>query len=76
MSLENKIKQILNNFDNAESELIIEILTLIRPYLKSAITQDYLKGKIQAITDAHSDIEKKKLCNDLKPYFDWYLQGI
>jgi hypothetical protein len=74
--LENKIKQILNNFDNAESELIIEILTLIQPHLKSAITRDYLKGKIQAITDTHSDIEKKKLCTDLRPYFDWYLQGI
>ncbi len=75
MSLENKIKQILNDFDNAESELIIEILTLIQSHLKSEITRDYLKGKIQAITDAHTDIEKKKLCNNLKPYFDWYLQG-
>jgi hypothetical protein len=76
VSLENKIKQILNDFDNAESELIIELLTLIQPHLKSEITRDYLKGKIHAITETHADIEKKKLCNNLKPYFDWYLQGI
>lgn len=76
MSLEKEIKQILSNFDNVESDKIIEILTQIQPHLKSKITQDYLTGKIQAITGTHSDIEKKKMCDNLKPYFNWYLQGI
>lgn len=76
MLLEKKINQILNNFDNTNSDKIIEILTQIKPHLKSEITQNYLERKIQAITDAHTDIEKKKMCNNLKPYFNWYLQGI
>lgn len=76
MSLEAQVNQILNNFGNVGSDRIIEILTLIQPHLKSEITQEYLQGKIQAVTDSHSDIEKKKICNTLKPYFYWYLQGI
>jgi len=76
MSLEKQINQILNNFDNIGTDRIIEILTLIKPHLKSNITQEYLQGKIQAISHSNSDIEKKKICNSLKPYFYWYLQGI
>ena len=76
MSLEKQINQILNNFDNVESARIIEILTSIQSHLKSEITQEYLRGKIQAVSDSPSEIEKKKFCNTLKPYFYWYLQGI
>lgn len=76
MSLEKQINQILNNFDNVESTRIIELLTLIQPHLKSEITQEYLRGKIQAVSDSSSETEKKKICNILKPYLYWYLQGI
>jgi len=76
MSLENQINQILNNFENVGTDRIIEILVLIKPHLKSNITQEYLQGKIQAISDSTSDVEKKKICDSLKPYFYWYLQGI
>jgi hypothetical protein len=76
MSLENQINQILNNFENVGTDSIIEILTLIRSHLKSNLTQEYLQGKIQAIVDSTSDVEKKKICHSLKPYFYWYLQGL
>ena len=75
MSLQDEVKQILNDFDNTSSDKILEILTQIQPHLKSDITQNYLQGKIYAILGINDKIEKKKLCNNLKPYLDWYIQG-
>lgn len=76
MSLQDQVKQILNDFDNTPSDKIIEILTQIQPNLKSDITRAYLQGKIQAILGINDTAEKKKLCKNLKPYLDWYIQGI
>lgn len=76
MSLQDNVKLILNNFDTVSPDKILEILTLIQPHLKNNITQDYLKGKIKAAMDVDDNTEKKKLCKNLKPYLDWYLQGI
>lgn len=76
MSLPDQVKQILNDFDNTPSEKIIEILTQIQPHLKNDITQTYLQGKIQGILGINDNAEKKKLCKNLKPYLDWYIQGI
>ena len=75
LSLRDEVKQILNDFDNTSSDKIIEILTQIQHHLKSDITQNYLHGKIQVILGIIDDAEKKKLCKNLKPYLDWYLQG-
>ena len=76
MSLQDEIKQILNDFDNASSDKILEILTQIQPHLKSDITRTYLQGKIQGILGTNDNAERKKQCKNLKPYLDWYLQGI
>ena len=75
MSLRDEVNQILNDFDNASSDKFLEILTQIQLHLKSDITQNYLHGKIQVILGITDDVEKKKLCKNLKPYLDWYLQG-
>ena len=75
MSLRDEVKQILNDFNNTSSDKILEILTQIQRHLKSDITQNYLHGKIQAILGINDNDEKKKLCKNLKPYLDWYLQG-
>lgn len=76
MSLQDQVKQILNDFDHTSSDKILEILTQIQPHLKSDITRTYLQGKIQAILGINDSAEKKKLCKNLKPYLDWYIQGI
>ncbi|MEX2193402.1 MAG: hypothetical protein WD717_08530 [Nitrosarchaeum sp.] len=76
MSLQDQVKQILNDFDNTSSDKILEILIQIQPTLKSDITQTYLQGKIQAILGINDNAEKKKLCKNLKPYLDWYIQGM
>jgi hypothetical protein len=75
LSLQDEVNQILNDFDNTPSDKFLEILTQIHLHLKSDITQNYLQGKIQAILGINDDAEKKKLCKNLKPYLDWYLQG-
>lgn len=75
LSLWDEVNQILNDFDNTSSDKFLEILTQIQLHLKSDITQNYLHGKIQVILGITDDVEKKKLCKNLKPYLDWYLQG-
>ena len=76
MSLEVQIKEILNDFENTSSEHFLEILNLIKPHFKSNITLEYLEGKIQKIADISDETEKKKQCQALIPYLDWYLQGL
>ena len=75
MSLEIKIKSILNDFDIVSSDKFLEILDQIMLEFKSNLTVDYLKGKIKKIMDLTTESEKKKQCKLLLPYFDWYLQG-
>ena len=76
MSLETKARQILNDFEGSSSEDFLDLLNQIQDSFKSQITRDYLKGKMDAISDGTSEEEKKKLCKNLKPYLDWYLQGL
>ena len=76
MNLETKTKEILNNFDNVSSLEILDLLNQIQNSFKSEITRDYLKGKLDSVSSASNEDEKKKLCKNLKPYLDWYLQGL
>jgi len=74
MSLENKAKLILDNFEQTDSQEISEVLIQIKTHFQSKITQDYLEGKLKTISDTPSEEDRKILCNKLKPYFDWYIQ--
>ena len=76
MSLEIKIKHIMNNFDDVSSDEFLGILDQIMLEFKSDLTAEYLKGKVQKILDISTESEKKKQCKLLLPYFDWYLQGL
>ena len=76
MSLEFKIKSILNDFDTVSSDEFLEILDQIMLEFKSDLTTKYLKGKVQKILEISSELEKKKQCRLLLPYYDWYLQGL
>jgi len=75
MSLEEQIKIILNDFNNASPENILKVLEQIKPYFKNEQISEYLQGKIQKIKDSLEG-EKKTQCKVLIPYFDWYLQGL
>lgn len=76
MALEDQIKIVLDDFQQAKSETIIDVLNQIMPHFKSQLISEYLQGKIQKIQDSDDDQEKKKQCKALLPYFDWYLQGL
>ena len=76
MSLETKTKEILNNFDDASSLEILDLLNQIQNSFKSQITRDYLQGKLESVSSVSNEEEKKKICKNLKPYLDWYLQGL
>jgi hypothetical protein len=76
MSLEIKIKHIMNNFDDVSSNDFLDILDQIMLEFKSDLTTEYLKGKVQKILDISTESEKKKQCKLLLPYYDWYLQGL
>ena len=76
MTLKEQAREILADFENTPSDKIIQILNEIKSHFKSDLTRNYLEGKIKTITDTSDEPEKKKLCKNLKPYLDWYLQGI
>jgi hypothetical protein len=76
MSLEIRTKQIMDNFDSSSSNDILEVLNQIQETFQNKITRDYLQGKLKTILDASNEDQKKKLCKNLKPYLDWYLQGL
>ena len=76
MSLEIKVNNILQDFDNVSSDDFLKVIDEIMLEFRSTITIEYLKGKIQKITDLTNESEKKKQCNLLLPYFDWYVQGL
>jgi len=76
MSLEVQIKQTMDDIENSSSEQILEIITKIILHFRSELTTDYLHGKIQKITNEQDELEKKKQCLTLIPYFEWYLQGL
>ena len=75
MALEEQIKVILNDFDNASPENILKVLEQIMPHFKNEEISEYLQGKIHKIQDS-AEGEKKTQCKALIPYFDWYLQGL
>jgi len=76
MSLEDRIKQTLDDFEKTSSETIFEILNQIKPQFKSELISEYLQGKMQKILEVNDESEKKKQCKALTPYLDWYLQGL
>jgi hypothetical protein len=76
MSLEIKISNILQDFDNVSSDEFLKVINEIMLEFRSDITIEYLKGKTQKIINLSNESEKKKQCKLLLPYFDWYLQGL
>ncbi|MAI01373.1 hypothetical protein OAI55_00150 [Nitrosopumilus sp.] len=76
MTLEIKVQNIINNFEDTASDEFLEILEQIMLEFKSNLTVEYLKGKIKKIVELSSESEKKKQCKLLLPYYDWYLQGL
>ena len=58
MTLESKIQEIMGNIDETSSDDIIEIIKQIQPQFRSKLTEEYLQGKIQKISNVSDNIEK------------------
>ncbi len=69
-------KRISNDFEHVSTKDIVTVLNHIRPFLKSKHTSLYLQKKIDAIEGENDEQERRIKCAALKPYVDWYLQGI
>jgi len=68
MSLEDQIKQTLDDFENTPSEKIFEILNQIKPQFKSELISEYLQGKIKKILEVN-DLKTIKIALDkIKQY--------
>jgi len=70
------IKTISQNFDTISTDEIVKILTIIKGELRTPESQNYLTEKLKEIRKSSTQIQKLQLCKKLKPYVDWYLQGI
>ena len=75
VSLEERARGALDDFDGTPSARIVEILGQIRPHFAHGAVSEYLQKKIQAVLDADTEAERKAVCRTLRPYLDWYLQG-
>lgn len=76
MTLDIQAKQILKNFERTSSTEFLNVLNEIQENFQSDITREYLHGKLNAINQTNNEEEKKKMCKNLLPYLDWYLQGL
>ena len=76
MSLEIQVKKILENFDDTSSDGFVNVLNQIQEKFQNDNTRKYLNGKLKTILETSEENEKKKLCKNLLPYLDWYLQGL
>lgn len=69
-------KQILAEFETTSSSKFLNVINQIQEKFQSNLTKEYLKGKLKTISETNGEAEKKKLCKNLLPYLDWYLQGL
>ena len=67
MSLNEQVSEILENFENASSSEIIDVLKQIQSQFKSNLTSEYLDGKIQKIVDIEDESEKKETMQGISP---------
>ena len=75
MSIKEDVLRINKNFESQSISDILSLLDKIKESFQSKVTKEYLTSKITQIKNTENESEKKSLCNKLKPYFDWYLQG-
>ena len=63
----------MHNFEGTPADEFLGIINQILPSLRSGLTSEYLRGKIQKIQAVPDAAEQKRLCRALTPYLDWYL---
>lgn len=72
MTLVDDIIRARSDFDSADLDEFLNIVTRVRDELRTNHTRKYLEEKIESARCAEP--EKRRLaCKKLLPYLDWYL---
>ncbi len=76
MSLEDRARSLAADFDNASAQDVLSVLDGVIPLLRSEPVAAYLQKKLDGLRDEADESERRSKCAALRPYVDWYLQGL
>ena len=79
MTLESDARRMADDVDSVSVDAVIDIMEGILPAVVSGPVSEYLQKKIDALkahADGGDDNAIRILCNSLRPYAAWYIQGI
>ncbi|MDE0265408.1 MAG: hypothetical protein OXK17_00035 [Thaumarchaeota archaeon] len=76
MSLEDSARSLAADFDNASVRDILSVLEGVIPLLRSESVASYLQKKLDGLRSETDESERRAKCAALRPYVDWYLQGL
>ena len=76
MSLEDSARSLAADFDNASVRDVLSVLEGVIPLLRSESVASYLQKKLDGLRSETDESERRAKCAALRPYVDWYLQGL
>lgn len=76
MSLEDRARSLAADFDNASVPDVLSVLDGVIPLLRSKPVASYLQKKLDGLRDEADESARRAKCAALRPYVDWYLQGL
>ena len=76
MNLEDRARSLAADFDNAPVQDVLSVLEGVIPLLRSESVASYLQKKLDGLRDETDESACRAKCSALRPYVDWYLQGL
>lgn len=76
VNLEDRARSLAADFDNAPVPDILSVLGEVIPLLRSEPVAAYLQKKLDGLRSETDESERRAKCAALRPYVDWYLQGL
>lgn len=76
MNLEDSARSLAADFDNAPVRDVLSVLDGVIPLLRSEPVASYLQKKLDVLRAETDESERRAKCSALRPYVDWYLQGL
>jgi len=76
VSLEDSAHRLAADFDNAPVQDVLSVLDGVIPLLRSEPVASYLQKKLDGLRGETDESARRAKCAALRPYVDWYLQGL